>query len=106
MNNNIRGLASWMLWGAAAAGSLWISLYLFAFLLPVILILFLAGYGARAWRLWQLNKILSQNAGDLFKRRTASSASKKSGSAHHQGPEIIDVEYEILDDGYKSNKSE
>lgn len=82
--------------------------------IPLSLCISVAGYfdsvpgrlrGAR-WRLWQLNKILSQNAGDLFKRRTASSASKKSGPAHHQGPEIIDVEYEILDDGYKSNKSE
>lgn len=88
----------------AAIGMLWLAFSVFAFLLPVILVFVLAVCAVRFWRIRQLQRAFMKNAEELFSG-CGGSQRKAQGNGRNK-PEIIDVEYEIINDDYKSNKSE
>ncbi len=97
----MKNLMFQMFWGIAAIGIVWLTLSLFAFLLPFVLVLMLFAFGLKMWRMHQLKKIFEAQNDAFFE-----TDGKKTSSGRKKAGDIIDVEYEIIRDDYKTNKSE
>ena len=91
--NNVNGLFSWLIFAAVSILALIASLYIFAFLLPLVVFLIIAGAAINAFSFWRAKR------NSVRMKKVFHSQQKKNGI-------IIDADYEIIDDNYKSNKSE
>lgn len=94
-DNIFSGLVYVFVIGAALV----LSVYVFAFLLPFVLVLIAAAVLYNAARYWYFRRKILKGAEELMKQTPCPRRSKKA-------KEIIDVEYEVVDENYKSNKSE
>lgn len=82
-----------LIWAIVTFGGIWLTLSLFAFMLPVVLFFLITAFALRYWRFYKIKKLLNES--DLFTRvySTSQKSQKKS--------DVIDAEYEILDDNKK-----
>ena len=94
MNNGFNGLLSWLIWAVVSVSGLLLALYVFAFLLPFVLILIGVLFLFNLGRYWYFKYKLMQAADDIL-----GNVRYKRASAHKPQREIIDVDYEVVDNG-------
>lgn len=82
-----------LIWAIVTFGGIWLTLSLFAFMLPVVLFFLITAYALRYWRFYKIKKLLDET--EAFSH--IYSSSKKSQTK----ADVIDAEYEILDDNKK-----
>ncbi len=96
---NIDGLFSWLLLAGIGAAAIVFSVYVFAFLLPFVLLFLGVSVLANLARYWYARYHVKKRV-ESFSRQGRSRQRPESAGT------VIDVEYEVVDDGYKSKRSE
>lgn len=94
MNNGFNGLLSWLVWAVVSVSGLWLALYVFAFLLPFVLVLIGVLFLFNLGRYWYFKYKIMQAADDIL----GNVHSKRTTKPKSQS-EIIDVDYEVVDNG-------
>ena len=95
MNNNFNGMLSWIIWVAVSAFGLVLSFYVFAFLLPFVLVIIGVLFLANLLRYWYLKNKVMNAASDILNDINA----QKTDSKKTHG-KVIDVDYEVVDNDY------
>ena len=90
-------LISWLMFAFIGAGAIVLSVYVFAFLLPFVLLVLAATILINLGRYWYMRYKLK----GYLENFMAKSTKQNRRSAKHD--DVIDVEYEVVDDG-KSKK--
>lgn len=89
MNN----LVSWLLFAFIGAGAIVLSVYVFAFLLPFVLLILAATVLINLGRYWYMRYKLKGYL-ENFMQGTAKKSRRST-----KNDDVIDVEYEVVDDG-------
>lgn len=93
---NSNNVLSWLLGVIVLGGALILSIYVFAFLLPFVLVLILATILLNFGRYCYFKYKIMQNTAEII--------NPEKGKKDNNKNKVIDVEYEIVDDGKNSNK--